>query len=71
MHSLFLQEAANVLGFSPEEKLSMYKICAACLHWGNSKFKQRPREEQAEVADPKGKRMVQSPCCQYNIHYFY
>ena len=32
----------------------MYKVCAACLHWGNAKFKQRPREEQAEVADPKG-----------------
>ncbi|EDO44895.1 predicted protein, partial [Nematostella vectensis] len=45
--------AADTLGFSAEEKLSMYKICAACLHWGNSKFKQRPREEQAEVADPK------------------
>ena len=36
----------------------MYKICAACLHWGNSKFKQRPREEQAEVADPKGRRKI-------------
>ena len=32
----------------------MYKVCAACLHWGNAKFKQRPREEQAEVADQKG-----------------
>lgn len=44
----------------------MYKICAACLHWGNSKFKQRPREEQAEVADPKGtaslSRFVLSEC---------
>lgn len=34
--------------------MGMYKVCAACLHWGNAKFKQRPREEQAEVADPKG-----------------
>ena len=51
--SLF-QEAANTLGFAPEEKFAMYKICAACMHWGNAKFKQRPREEQAEVADPKG-----------------
>ena len=49
-----LQLAADTLGFNADEKLSMYKICAACLHWGNAKFKQRPREEQAEVADPKG-----------------
>ena len=48
------QEAANTLGFSADEKLSMYKVCASCMHWGNAKFKQRPREEQAEVADPKG-----------------
>ena len=54
IHLLF-QEAAAVLGFTSEEKFAMYKICAACLHWGNSKFKQRPREEQAEIADPKGK----------------
>lgn len=54
IHLLF-QEAAAVLGFTKEEKFAMYKICAACLHWGNSKFKQRPREEQAEIADPKGK----------------
>lgn len=52
---LLFQEAAAVLGFTKEEKFAMYKICAACLHWGNSKFKQRPREEQAEIADPKGK----------------
>ena len=60
----FLQEAANVLGFTEEEKFGMYKICAACLHWGNSKFKQRPREEQAEVADPKGKmwKVIRNNC---------
>lgn len=50
----FLKLAADTLGFTAEEKKSMYKICAACLHWGNAKFKQRPREEQAEVAEPKG-----------------
>lgn len=43
----------------------MYKVCAACLHWGNSKFKQRPREEQAEVAEPKGMILYYSilACC--------
>ena len=32
----------------------MYKICAAILNFGNMKFKQKPRDEQAEVADPSG-----------------
>lgn len=47
------EQAAKTLGFAESEKMGMYKVCAACLHWGNAKFKQRPREEQAEVADPK------------------
>lgn len=51
---LLHQQAAKTLGFAENEKMGMYKVCAACLHWGNAKFKQRPREEQAEVADPKG-----------------
>ena len=32
----------------------MFKICAAILNFGNMKFKQKPRDEQAEVADPAG-----------------
>ena len=63
---IFSQEAAQTLGFTNEEKMGMYKICAACLHWGNSKFKQRPREEQAEVADPKGKSTFNGSQCCYN-----
>ena len=63
---IFSQEAAQTLGFTNEEKMGMYKICAACLHWGNSKFKQRPREEQAEVADPKGKSTFNGGQCCYN-----
>lgn len=51
---LLYQQAAKTLGFAENEKMGMYKVCAACLHWGNAKFKQRPREEQAEVADQKG-----------------
>jgi len=46
------EKAGEVLGFSDEDRLTMYKICAICLHWGNCKFKQRPREEQAEMAEP-------------------
>ena len=41
--------AFDVLGFSKEEKESCYKITAAVMHFGSLKFKQRPREEQAEA----------------------
>jgi len=44
-----------VLGFSNEERMSMFKICASILNMGNMKFKQKPRDEQAEVIDPAGK----------------
>lgn len=36
------------MGFSQEEKDNIYKITAAVMHFGEMKFKQRPREEQAE-----------------------
>jgi myosin heavy chain 6/7 len=29
--------------------MNMYKCTAAVMIWGNSKWKQRPREEQAEA----------------------
>lgn len=32
-----------------EEKIDLFKCTAAIMHWGNSKWKQRPREEQAET----------------------
>uniref|UniRef100_A0A8C9R501 Myosin heavy chain 16 n=1 Tax=Scleropages formosus TaxID=113540 RepID=A0A8C9R501_SCLFO len=41
--------AFDVLGFTPEEKLSIYKLTGGIMHFGNMKFKQKPREEQAEV----------------------
>uniref|UniRef100_A0A8C4LUY0 Myosin-7 n=1 Tax=Equus asinus TaxID=9793 RepID=A0A8C4LUY0_EQUAS len=40
--------AFDVLGFTSEEKNSMYKLTGAIMHFGNMKFKQKPREEQAE-----------------------
>ncbi|RWS28092.1 myosin heavy chain: muscle-like protein, partial [Leptotrombidium deliense] len=40
--------AFDVLGFSEEEKHNVYKITASVMHFGELKFKQRPREEQAE-----------------------
>ncbi|CAJ0917132.1 unnamed protein product, partial [Ranitomeya imitator] len=40
--------AIDILGFSPEEKVGIYKLTGAVMHYGVMKFKQKPREEQAE-----------------------
>ncbi|KAM4598461.1 myosin heavy chain, fast skeletal muscle-like [Polymixia lowei] len=40
--------AIDILGFSTEEKGSIYKLTGAVMHYGNMKFKQKQREEQAE-----------------------
>ena len=42
-------EAFDILGFTKDEKLNMYKLTAGIMHFGNSQWKQRPREEQAEA----------------------
>ena len=47
-------EAIGILGFTPQENESMFKITAAILNFCNMKFKQKPRDEQAEVVDPAG-----------------
>lgn len=44
-----------MLGFTQEEKNSVYKLTGAIMHYGNMKFKQRPREEQAEADGTEGK----------------
>jgi myosin heavy subunit len=41
-------ESFDVMGFSDEEQVNLYKMVAAIMHMGEMKFKQRPREEQAE-----------------------
>ncbi|MFH4975662.1 hypothetical protein AB6A40_002371 [Gnathostoma spinigerum] len=41
-------EAFDILLFTPDEKMNCYRLMAAIMHMGNMKFKQRPREEQAE-----------------------
>lgn len=46
---MITQNAFDVLGFNQEEKDNIYKITAAVMHFGEMKFKQRPREEQAET----------------------
>ncbi|XDV41095.1 hypothetical protein PO909_010021 [Leuciscus waleckii] len=41
-------QAFDVLGFTSEEKMGVYKLTGAIMHYGNMKFKQKQREEQAE-----------------------
>ncbi|XP_041073151.1 myosin-2-like [Carcharodon carcharias] len=41
-------QAIDILGFTNDEKNSIYKITGATMHHGNMKFKQKQREEQAE-----------------------
>ncbi|XP_056396136.1 myosin-1B-like [Hyla sarda] len=58
--------AIDILGFSPDEKLGIYKMTGAVMHHGNMKFKQKQREEQAEpegteVADKIGYLMGLNP----------
>ncbi|XP_045582191.1 myosin heavy chain, muscle isoform X2 [Procambarus clarkii] len=58
----FCDEAFDILGFSRVEKENVYKLTAAVMHFGEMKFKQRGREEQAEadgteVGDTIGKLM--------------
>uniref|UniRef100_A0A2K6RZX8 Myosin heavy chain 1 n=1 Tax=Saimiri boliviensis boliviensis TaxID=39432 RepID=A0A2K6RZX8_SAIBB len=40
--------AIDILGFSSDERVSIYKLTGAVMHYGNMKFKQKQREEQAE-----------------------
>ncbi|KAE9549706.1 hypothetical protein FO519_007082 [Halicephalobus sp. NKZ332] len=42
-------EAFDILKFSPAEKFDCYRLMSGIMHMGIMKFKQRPREEQAEV----------------------
>lgn len=54
-HGACQQNAFDVLGFTSEEKNSMYKLTGAIMHFGNMKFKQKPREEQAEPDGTEGR----------------
>ncbi|XP_066560792.1 myosin heavy chain, fast skeletal muscle [Amia ocellicauda] len=40
--------AIDILGFTNDEKMGIYKLTGAVMHYGNMKFKQKQREEQAE-----------------------
>lgn len=49
------QEDSDALGFTPEEKMSVYKLIGSVMHFGNMKLKQKPREEQADVDSTEGR----------------
>nr|AAF99315.1 fast myosin heavy chain isoform 3 [Gallus gallus] len=40
--------AIDILGFTADEKTAISKLTGAVMHYGNLKFKQKQREEQAE-----------------------
>lgn len=43
-----------MLSFTAEEKAGVYKLTGAIMHYGNMKFKQKQREEQAEPDGTEG-----------------
>ncbi|CAM5103581.1 unnamed protein product [Natator depressus] len=51
--------AIEILGFNPEEKVGIYKMTGAVMHYGNLKFKQKQREEQAEPDGTEGRAVRQ------------
>lgn len=46
------------MGFAQEEKNNLYKVTAGIMHMGEMKFKQRPREEQAETDGTEGMHVI-------------
>merc|ERR1711872_362989 len=48
----FTDQAFDVLGFTPEEKASAFKLTATIMHLGEMTFKQKGREESCEMDDP-------------------
>lgn len=48
------QTAIDILGFTADERIGIYKLAGAVMHYGNMKFKQKQREEQAEPDGTEG-----------------
>lgn len=77
---MFCQSAIDILGFTGEERIGIYKLTGAVMHYGNMKFKQKQREEQAEPDGTEGNCYSQiyfslSKClysvCSYNSLFLY
>merc|ERR1711887_286084 len=47
----FTDSAFDIIGFSDEEKWNCYKLTAAVMSMGEIKFKQKGRDDQAEIKD--------------------
>lgn len=47
------QVAFDILGFTADERIGIYELTGAVMHYGNMKFKQE-REEQAEPDGTEG-----------------
>lgn len=60
------QAAIDILGFTAEEKVSMYKLTGAVMQHGNMKFKQKQREEQAEPDGTEGESRLALPYSHMN-----
>ncbi|KAI3415864.1 MYSc [Globodera pallida] len=48
---LITDESFDIMMFQELEKFELFALTAAIMHMGEMRFKQRPREEQAEVDD--------------------
>ncbi|EPB79755.1 myosin head [Ancylostoma ceylanicum] len=59
-------EAFDILNFSEQEKMDCYRLMSALMHMGNMKFKQRPREEQAE---PDGTDEAEKASNMYGVNF--
>lgn len=54
MRSAIFQESFDIMHFAEQEKQDLFALVAGIMHVGEIKFKQRPREEQAECEDHQG-----------------
>lgn len=62
-----------MLSFTAEEKAGVYKLTGAIMHYGNMKFKQKQREEQAEPDGTEGEKqesrgVTEGHVCRTSIH---
>ncbi len=55
----------GILGFTEDERKSLFRTVAGVLHFGNIQVKQRPREEWATIPNTTDAEKV---CLQYTVH---
>ena len=68
LQSFFRQSAIDILGFTPDEKTAIYKLTGAVMHYGNLKFKQKQREEQAEPDGTEGTSTIYTGALYILVH---